>query len=407
LELNSYVFLSQKNLNFPSSTINHLLKTIHTVKQARAFILSSQLLSGNKKYRGLDGTRQVIEQLGYIQIDTISVVARAHHHVLFTRVPDYQKEMLQELLSQRHIFDYWAHAASYLPMKDFRYSLFYMEKIKAGEGHWRNRDKKWMKWVLDQIKSDGPKMGRDFKKDKKLAYEHAWGGHPVNQALRQLFMEGTLMVTGRKGFQKIFDLTERVLPAYVDTRLPSEKEYHKHLILRDLNANGLIQAREIGHLIAIPKNKLDQLLDELMEEKVVVEVDVKGLENNTYYALKEKLDTFETSRAKKHIKILSPFDNLIIQRKRMKDLFDFDYLLECYVTAAKRKVGYFSLPLLWGTDFVGQVDLKADRKSKVLLVKNLVWEDGIKNKELILTDLKKAMNVFQEFNGCLETAGLG
>jgi len=260
-----------------------------------------------------------------------------------------------------------------------------------------------MKWAYDRIKSEGPKMGRDFKKDKSLSYDHAWGGHPVNQALRQLFMEGELMVTGRKGFQKIFDLRERVLPDHVDTTLPSEQEYYKYLILRDLQANGLMKAREIGHLITIPKNSLETVLKELVEDKVLTEVSVKGVEGSTYYAIQKDLATFETSRPKKQIKILSPFDNLIIQRKRMQELFDFDYILECYVTAAKRKVGYFSLPLLLGTDFVGQIDLKADRKTKVLLVKNLVWEEKhVKNRTKLFPILEKALEEFREFNACVE-----
>ena len=292
-------------------------------------------------------------------------------------------------------------------MTDFRFSLWPKKKIREGEGHWRKRDKKWMKWVLDQIKSEGPKMGRDFKKDKSLSYTHAWGGHPVNQALRQLFMEGQVMVKGRKGFQKVFDLTERVLPDVVDTQMPSEQEYYKYLILRDIRANGLMKAREIGHLITVPKDTLQTLLAELLESGDLLEVSIKGLEPEIYYAIKEKLESFQSRKKKKQLKILSPFDNLVIQRKRMEDLFNFNYTLECYVPAAKRKVGYFSLPLLWGTDFVGQIDLKADRKRKVLLIKNLVWEEKVKDKEKLLPALKTALTKFRDFNECLEIEGFG
>jgi len=108
-----------------------------SLKQARSFIISRQLLSGKKKHSGEKGTKEVIEQLGYLQIDTISVVARAHHHILSTRIDGYVPELLKQIEQERHIFDYWAHAASYLPMKDFRYSLFYKANIKAGKGHWR------------------------------------------------------------------------------------------------------------------------------------------------------------------------------------------------------------------------------------------------------------------------------
>lgn len=364
------------------------------------------MLSGRSTYRGIEGTQAVIEKLGYIQIDTISVIARAHHHVLYTRIPDYRSEYLEALEQKRKVFEYWAHAASYLPMKDFKYSLVFMEKIKAGEGHWRKKDKKWMQYVYDRIKAEGPKMGRDFSKDKTLQYDHAWGGHPINQALRQLFMEGELMVTGRKGFQKIFDLTQRVLPQDIDTRLPSEEDYYKYLILRDLRANGIMKAREFGHLITIPKKSQERLLAELQESGEISKVQVKGVDGQVYYTIRESLENFETKRRKKYIKILSPFDNLIIQRKRMIDLFDFNYTLECYVPSAKRKVGYFSLPLLWGTAFVGQIDLKADRKKKVLIVKNLVWQTPLKNKERIIPDLNVALTAFTKFNACNQIEGL-
>jgi uncharacterized protein len=379
-----------------------------SLKTAQTFILESQLLSSTSSFTGKEGTQKVIEQLGYIQIDTISVIARAHHHILYTRVPDYKPEILKSLEEEdRQIFEYWAHAASYLPMKDFRYSLVPKEKIKAGEGHWRKRDKKWMKWVLDQIKADGPKMGRDFEKDKKLSYEHAWGGHPVNQALRQLFMEGEIMVAGRKGFQKVFDLTERVLPAGVDLTTPTEAEYYKYLIRRDVSANGLMKAREIGHLVTIPKETLQHLLNEMVENGELTEVYIGVLGKEVYFASSEKLDTFNQRGVKKNLKMLSPFDNLVIQRKRMEELFDFNYTLECYVPADKRKIGYFSLPLLWGTDFVGQIDLKADRKRKTLIIKNLVWEKGIRNKGKIQAALQAALIAFRDFNSCMDIEGEG
>ncbi|MFK7806580.1 MAG: winged helix-turn-helix domain-containing protein [Saprospiraceae bacterium] len=371
-----------------------------SLSQARSFIVSRQLLLSKSDFIGKNGTLNVIEHLGYIQIDTISVVERAHHHILKTRIPNYVGAMLENLEQERKIFEYWSHAASYLPMKNYRYSLPFMEKIKAGFGHWRKRDEKWMKWAYDKIKAEGPSRSIDFKKDKSLSYDHAWGGHPINQALRQLFMEGTLMVSGRQSFQKIFDLTERVLPTDVNTTLPSQQEYYKHLILRDLHANGIMRPKEIGHLITIPRKQLDVLIQELIEDKILVNIKLSKADSDDYVAIKRDIEQFEKSRKRKQLKILSPFDNLIIQRKRMQDLFDFDYTLECYVTEAKRKVGYFSLPLLFGTQFVGQIDLKADRKVSVLRVKNLVWENDV-NKSQVLPVLKKALSDFQQFNNSL------
>ena len=164
--------------------------------------IQGQLLPPLRKQTGKDDLLNVIEQIGYVQIDTISVIRRAHHHVLWTRLPGYTATQFQELEeNERQIFEYWAHAAAYLPICDYRFSLIRKENTKSGDGHWYKRKPKVMKKVLDRFKSDGPLMARDFKKET-LNSNIPWMQHPVNQAIRQLYMEGTIMVCARKGFQK-------------------------------------------------------------------------------------------------------------------------------------------------------------------------------------------------------------
>ena len=365
------------------------------IKLARQFIISNQFDFEKKS------THQIIQQLGYVQIDTISVIQRTHHHVLWTRNPKYQPEELSQLLKEKKLFDYWAHAASYLPMQDYRYSLVRKSQMGAGNGFWYDRNPKNMKYILDRIKAEGPLMSRDFKKEKRKT-DVPWIKSPINQAMMQLFMEGKIMIVEREGFQKKFDLVERALPNNVNTKMPNEEEYFKYLIKRELNAQGLMKARAFGYLLKIDRKRLKMLLEEMVKKGTLEAIEIKGLEGENYFALPNVLSNFFPKKNKKEVHLLSPFDNLIIQRKRLKELFDFEYILECYVPAAKRKVGYFSLPILYGTDFMGQIDLKADRKKKVLIVKNLVWENNVKKSAAFLNAFRKKLNGLMQFNNCDE-----
>lgn len=372
--------------------------------EARSLALHRQLLHPQYNLRGKEDTLRAIKEIGYVQIDTLSVVKRAHHHVLWSRVPGYRPEYLKALERDRRIFEYWAHAASYLPMDQYRFTLPRQEEVRAGEGMWHYRNPGLMQYALDRIKAEGPLMSRDFKKDDARLYfggKQEWSTTPISHTLFQLFMEGYLMVVERRGFQKVFDLTERVLPANTDTRMPSRDEYICHLIDRDIQAHGLVKASEIGYLLKNTSSDINRLLNQMLENGEIVEVSIEG-SGPAYYTRPAYLNERPAINRERRIRILSPFDNLIIQRKRTEELFDFSYTLECYVPEKKRKIGYFSLPLLRGTEFVGQIDLKADRKSKNLIVKNLVWENGKENQDHLREALEKSLHAFADFNGCGE-----
>lgn len=373
-----------------------------SLPQARRLALHRQGLAGSPTPKGVQGTQEVIQQLGYIQIDTISVIERAHHHILKSRISDYQPAYLQALEEKRAIFEYWAHAASYLPIEHYRFSLPRKHDFQSGKEKWFKRDPKMLQYILDRIKAEGPLQSKDFKVERTKSTSNGmdWSRNPMNMALRQLFMQGKIMITARKGFQKVYDLTERVLPAGVDTSLPTTQEYMRHLILRDIHAHGFLKAREMGYLLRGTSKVISKTLAEMIEAGELIEVQVKGVEQGPYFSTPDILEDLAQLKLKKQLHILSPFDNVLIQRKRTAELFDFHYLLECYVPAAKRKVGYFSLPLLYGDQFVGQIDLKADRKKKVLLIKNLVWEEGLKQANKMEQRLEKGLAQFAKFNGC-------
>lgn len=367
--------------------------------QARKIVLLSQGIYKEKTLgHGANAALLAIEKLGFIQIDTISVVERAHHHTLWNRTVDYQNCYLDELLEQRTIYEYWSHAAAYLPMRDFKYSLPRKLGVKRRDhGYWDFNDKKMIAHVLDRIRAEGPLQARDFEATlavKRPVKKKGWPAKkPAKKALDQLFMEGDLMIVRRDGFQKVYDLTERVLPNTIDTSFPEDDDYYKHLIVSYLNANGIGNAAQISYLLKGLKPSIQKVCDQLLEDKKLIPVQVNG---QSYYAEPSIEQKLSIANSRNRIKILSPFDNLLIQRQRTRALFNFDYQIECYVPAARRKYGYFCLPLLQGDRFIGRMDAKIDRKSGVLHIQSLHLEKSTKDK--FRQALKKPLNDFLIFN---------
>jgi len=206
------------------------------------------------------------------------------------------------------------------------------------------------------------------------------------------------MISRRDGFQKVFDLSERVIPDGVDTSMPTQTEYIDHLIMRYLSSNGLGSSAEIAYLRKGFKPLVQKRCKELIEERRVVELLVAG---KRYFALADFAEILNKNISRRRVKILSPFDNLLIQRQRMRDLFEFDYQIECYVMANKRKYGYFVLPILAGQQFIGRMDAKIDRKTKRMMVSKLFLERGSLaeyQKEEQLQQLVLALKRFLKFN---------
>jgi uncharacterized protein YcaQ len=372
-----------------------------SIEQARKLVLHSQQLPPpTPKGTALSATLAAIEHLSYIQIDTISVVQRAHHHTLWNRNPRYKLEHLDQLLEQKEVFEYWSHAAAYLPMQDYRHSLFRKNAIASGEqNHWYKRDEKMMRYVLDRIAAEGPLMAKDFEyHGKKIA---DWGSKPAKQALEYLFMQGDLMVPKRNNFHKVYDLTERVLTKDINTQAPTPEEHIDFLIKRYLNANGVAKINECFHLIKQNKTLIQSRVNYLVENNELIKVVVKVAGNDSdYLMLPESYLLLDKPLTKRTLKILSPFDNLLIQRKRMTDLFSFDYQIECYVPQQKRQYGYFVLPLLWGGRFAGRLDCKADRKTGVLNIHNVFIEPWVIDTKTFTLALETELSGFMTFNKC-------
>ncbi|PCI70681.1 MAG: hypothetical protein COB38_07080 [Gammaproteobacteria bacterium] len=388
-----------------------LKKAEDLVRLRRTALDAQGLLQANPFGSGLVGARKAINHLGYVQLDTISVVERAHHHIFYSRVPKFRPTMTNQMLLDGDIFEYWSHAAAVLPINDFRFSLPYKHAIKSGQTHWyKNCDKKLMAELLKRIRSEGPLRSRDVETKPKTKKQTGWWDwKPAKKALEQLYMQGDLMVSNREGFQKTYDLTERVLPSHVNSKLPSIDEFARHIVDQQLRCHGFASLKGLTYLRRNSelRKAVKELVNERLAQGTLEEIQVRDGE---VFILETGLLERRLPRLSNRMLILSPFDNSVIQRDRLKSIFQYDYQIECYVPEAKRQYGYFSLPLLYRGEFIGRMDAKAHRKSSHFEIKALYFEcDDFEqhnfSEDEIIESFVEAITLFAHFQYC-ETVSL-
>ena len=342
---------------------------------------------------------RAIEHLGYVQLDSISVIERAHNHTWFSRVPNFNPSLSNDMLEQGEIYEYWAHAAAYMPMRDFRFSLIDKARVRAGEHRSKlPKDTKLMNKVMQRIRSDGPMSTRDLETPgtKRSGW---WDWKPAKKAAERLYLQGDLMICSRVGFQKTYDLTERVLPGSTSTTVPSLSEWAKHLIDEQLNCHSLVT------LPGITYSRRHAGLNRAVKAEVLNRVAMAELQqvqlpdNQVYYSRPGLLDQ-PLPRVSSQLQILSPFDNLVIQRARLQSLFNFDYQIECYVPAAKRRYGYFALPLLYRDELVGRIDCKAHRAQRRLALQSVHLQCKDSDIDSVCRALAAALPGFAKFQDC-------
>ena len=348
---------------------------------------------------GRTAALRAIEHLGYVQLDSISVIERAHNHTWFSRVPNFNPSLSNDMLEQGEIYEYWAHAAAYMPMRDFRFSLIDKARVRAGEHRSKlPKDTKLMNKVMQRIRSDGPMSTRDLETPgtKRSGW---WDWKPAKKAAERLYLQGDLMICSRVGFQKTYDLTERVLPGSTSTTVPSLSEWAKHLIDEQLNCHSLVtlpgitySRRHAGLNRAVKAEVLDRVAMAELQQ-------VQLPDNQVYYSRPGLLDQ-PPPRVSSQLQILSPFDNLVIQRARLQSLFNFDYQIECYVPAAKRRYGYFALPLLYRDELVGRIDCKAHRAQRRLALQSVHLQCKDSDIDSVCRALAAALPGFAKFQDC-------
>lgn len=262
--------------------------------QLRQFAIHSSFLHAQPvKPQGMIGSLAVIKHLGYVQIDTISVVECAHHHILWNSVQHYEKEHLNTLLANKAVFEYWFHAASYIPMRDYRYALRQMNAVRRGESKYFNQgDPRLMQEILAQAKSEGTVCSRDFMLNKEKTAQGWWKSGAVQKSIEQLYMQGDLMVCKRSGVEKVYALAEQCLAPGVDLTEPSIEEYARYLYETVKRSQGVFTWKQLLHLKtgADLKNAMRAILNEQLDAKVIESVQLPSGES--IYADVEKMDQF-------------------------------------------------------------------------------------------------------------------
>jgi len=370
---------------------------ILTKSQARKIIIHAAGLSKRAQFgKGREGAYKVIDHLGFVQVDTNYVVERAHHHTIAARVPGYKTEWLEQLQSDGRIYEFWTRDSGFMPMSEFRFSIPIHESFVAKWKSLPQNEINLMNKILDRISREGPLRAKDIENDRVKKSSGWWDWRPSKVALEQLHLTGKLLTTRKKDFHKVYDLTENIVPGNVGRSVPTAEEFAHHVIFRSLKALGIAYGNEIAWNGRLVKYPFKAELKKLVDAGKICQVEVKGLKGPLYMLpeYKKKKITIAGDAF-----VLSPFDIVNVFRRRLRDFFDFDYQVECFVPEAKRKYGYFSLPILIGDTFVARMDSKADRKQKTLVIHNLHFESQKMTKPMT-AKVCDAIQAFAAFNGC-------
>jgi len=324
---------------------------------------------------GAEATRRAIEHLGYVQIDTINVIERCHHHILWTRIPGYRREHLRQAQTvDKTVFEYWTHALSYVPTRDLHFFRAAMQRHRQSPKAWFSSvAPEDLRRVLRLIRRDGALTIRDIEDEVLVEKEHAWASRkPSKRALQLAFYRGALTVSERSGMLKTYELMDRHFGWDKPPKPATERRTLEYLLDRALRAQGLVSLDSICHLDAPSKKGVRRLIGQRVRRKELVPVALEGAGKQEHWARPEVLQEARADDSEL-VHILSPFDPLIIQRKRTHLFFDYEHRFEAYVPKAKRRFGYFALPVLVGSDIVAAVDLKTDRANKKLLMQKWNW----------------------------------
>ncbi len=366
--------------------------------QARIIILNAAGLARKNQFgTGIEAVYRVIDHLGFVQLDTNYVVERAHHHVMAARITDYQTEWLSELCEDGLVFEYFTSDAGYLPMRDFRFSLAVKQSFEFNGKLPTPMEAKLMRDVLDRVEREGPLSVNDFEDDRAEASTGWWDWRPAKVALERLYLDGKLMISRTKTFKKIYDLPLSLVPSETDLTMPTGEEFAQYVIRRTLGALGIAGVKEMAwRARRVKGNLVKQELERMLVSGEVRTVVVEGVKSAPLYMLDHQQTDLKLAN---EAFILSPFDILNVFRHRLRDFFDFDYQIECFVPAAKRKYGYFSLPVLIGDVFIARMDAKAERKQRLMIVRNIHFE-LLELDQIMIDKFTQSLKDFVQFNQC-------
>jgi uncharacterized protein len=350
--------------------------------QARRVAIAAQGLADRRPQGRLDRrhVRKIFDRVGLVQIDSVNVLARSHEIVLFSRLGPYQRGVLDRMVHDGELFEYWAHEASYIPAEHQPLLRFKMER-----DHWVSKSVArleaerpgYLQAVLDEVRDNGPLSAGELKDPGKKKGPW-WGWAHGKWALEVMLFRGDLAARRRPNFEREYDLPERMLPAHV-VAMPRPTDTAARAALAEMAAAsmGVATEADIADYYRMGRTALKPIIEQMVGEGRLIAVQVEGWTRPAYMVPNTRMPRRVNARS-----VLTPFDSLVWSRERTERLFDFRYRIEIYTPAPKRVYGYYVLPFLLGDELVGRVDLKADRKASALLVQAAWMELGVPEREV-------------------------
>ena len=388
-----------------------------TNKQARQFILLKHGLLGAHKFIGKQGALEFVRQAGCIQFDPVDSCGKNAELTLQSRVKNFTKQTLSELLyTDRSLVDFPDKNLSIFPTEDWPYFQRYRQAAKDGGRNFpelEELEKQAIEYIRinGAVSSDDLPMQGSIHWHSSIHWSGVWNGNTnaARAVLEQLYSTGVLIIHHKNGSRKYYDLAEKYLPAQLldsPDPLPDDFEHKKWRVLRRIGAVGLLWNRPSDAWLNIWDMKSPeriQIFKELLSEGKILAVQVEGISAELSYRAEDHplLETvLENRDYKPRCEFLAPLDCFLWDRKLIKALFGFEYSWEIYTPAPKRKYGFYVLPILYGDRFAGRIEAVCQSKTNVLLVKNIWYEDGIRQTKKLLSEIDKTLKRFARFNQC-------
>jgi uncharacterized protein YcaQ len=372
-----------------------------TSAQGRRIWLHAQRLDTIEPFgSGPKATPAAVAHLGYLQIDTINVIERCHHHILYTRIPSYRREHLHQAQNiDKTVFEYWTHALSYLPTENLRFyvrpmrqdwqrRIVWFDKVSHGD----------LRRVMSRIRREGALTMRDIE-DEPVEKDYSRASRkPSKRVLEVAFYKGLVTISQRAGMLKTYELLTRHFGWDRLPRAATERETLNYLLDRALQSQGIVSVESICYLDPPRKPAMRRLVESRVRRKELIPVQLEGAGESVHWVRPDTLDAIPDP-PQERVHILSPFDPLVIQRKRLQLFFDYEYRLEAYLPRHKRVFGYFVCPVLIGDRIIAGLDLKTDRSRQKLLVQRWNWV-GRGSSRAHRQQVEGALHTFEQFQLC-------
>lgn len=347
---------------------------------------------------------RIIRRMGALQIDSIHVVARSPYLVLWSRLGDYQSHWLDELLNEGKIFEYWSHEACFLPIEDHP---LYRHRMNNAESMGWKYSKPWVDAhrnevdeLLRFIKEHGSVRASDFTRTEGRAGGW-WQWKTEKRALEMLLTSGDVMIARRENFQRVYDLSERVLASAKSGAQPGAEEAQREFAIKAICALGISTVKWVSDYFRTNTKQTARAMAALVDEGELIPIQVEGWKEQAFVSPSNRKLLTDTISGKIQMELttlLSPFDPLIWDRQRARTVFNFEYRLECYTPESKRRYGYFTLPILHLGELIGRLDAKAHRKDEVFEIKFVSLEPGVKATDDLLVRLATVIQSFARWH---------